>query len=162
MSRRTRGLIVALLHIVLVSSLGAKLLIERNTLPRAWAEVVPYDPDLPIRGRYVRLRLVASPRGFAEPEDGSGVGFARLSVENGELIATRVEGHSRHRVRTRLRDGELTGTLATPVAFFIPEHVEDPSRRSGLMVEVTVPKKGPPRPIRLGVMEEDVITPLVF
>lgn len=44
--------------------------------------------------------------------------------------------------------------LAEPVAFFIPEHILDPSRRpegQELWIEVTIPKKGPPRPIRLGV-----------
>jgi hypothetical protein len=162
MTKRTKALTVALLQIVLVSSLGAKLLIERNTLPRVWAEVAPYDPDLPIRGRYVRLGLRVSLRGFPEPEDDSGWGFADLSVVDDTLIATRNESFSRHHLRIERVDGELRGTLTTPVAFFIPEHVPDPSRRSGLMVEVTVPKKGPPRPIRLGVMEDRVITPLEF
>jgi hypothetical protein len=40
------------------------------------------------------------------------------------------------------------------VAFFIPEHVPDPSRRppgEQLWIEATIPKKGIPRPIRLGV-----------
>jgi hypothetical protein len=44
------------------------------------------------------------------------------------------------------------------VAFFIPEHIPDPSRRTQgeeLWVEVTIPKTGPPRPIRLGVKKGD-------
>ena len=48
--------------------------------------------------------------------------------------------------------------LDEPVAFFIPEHVPDPSRRppgEQLWVEATVPKKGAPRPIRLGVKKDD-------
>ena len=47
--------------------------------------------------------------------------------------------------------------LAEPVAFFIPEHVPDPSRRPAgeeLWAEVTIPRSGPPRPIRLGVMKD--------
>jgi hypothetical protein len=39
-----------------------------------------------------------------------------------------------------------------PVAFFLPEHAADPSRLSPgkeLWVEVSVPRKGPPRPIQL-------------
>lgn len=162
MTRRTRGLIVAALQILLVGSLGARLLIERNTLPRVWAEVAPIDPDLPIRGRYVRLGLRVALRDFPEPEDDSGWGFAILSVEGDTLVATRSESDRRHHVRLERVDGELTGTLTTPLAFFIPEHVEDPSGRSGLMAEVTVPKKGPPRPIRLGIMENGVIKPLEF
>jgi hypothetical protein len=53
--------------------------------------------------------------------------------------------------------------LQEPVAYFIPEHVPDPSRRAAgeeLWVEVTVPKKGPPRPIRLGVKKAGTLTPL--
>ena len=50
------------------------------------------------------------------------------------------------------------------VAYFIPEHIPDPSIRAAgedLWVEVTVPNKGPPRPIRLGVKKgEAPIAPL--
>jgi hypothetical protein len=52
---------------------------------------------------------------------------------------------------------EKVAVLDKPVAFFIPEHVPDPSRRppgEQLWVEVTIPKKGPPRPIRLGVRKD--------
>jgi hypothetical protein len=54
-------------------------------------------------------------------------------------------------------------TIAEPVAFFIPEHVTDPSRRARgeeLWVEVSVPARGSPRPIRLGVKRDGVLTPL--
>ena len=54
----------------------------------------------------------------------------------------------------------LVALLDTPVAYFIPEHAVDPSSRPGLMAEVTVPRKGPPRPIRLGVKEGEKVTPL--
>ena len=112
MSRR--GLLVAAVHVALVASLGAKLLYDRATLPRQWFHVLPVDPDLPIRGRYVRLRI---------------------------------EGR----------------VMNEQIAFFIPEHAPDPSRRppgEELWAEVTLPKKGPPRPIRLGVMKNGVLTPL--
>jgi hypothetical protein len=56
--------------------------------------------------------------------------------------------------------------LVEPVAFFITEHIPDPSRRQEgeeLWVEVTIPKKGPPRPIRLGVKKGDgPIVPLAI
>jgi hypothetical protein len=44
--------------------------------------------------------------------------------------------------------------LQDPVAFFLPEHAADPSIAppgKQLGVEVSVPPKGPPRPIRLEV-----------
>ena len=106
------GFVVALLHVALVASLGAKLLYDRATRPREWVHVLPVDPDSPLRGRYVRLRI---------------------------------EG--RH----------------DQLAFFIPEHVPDPSRRQPgeeLWAELTLPRAGPPRPIRLGVKKNGVLTPL--
>ena len=53
--------------------------------------------------------------------------------------------------------------LEEPVAFFIPEHAPNPARLNKgeeLWVEVTVPKKGPPRPLRLGIKKDGVLTPL--
>jgi hypothetical protein len=49
------------------------------------------------------------------------------------------------------RDGEKLATLYPAVAFFLPEHAMDPTRvtrSTTLFVEVTIPRKGPPRPIR--------------
>ena len=109
-----KGLIVTAVHLAIVGSLGAKLLFDRATRPRQWVHVRPVDPDLPIRGRYVQLRI------DGRPQD-------------------------------------------ERIAFFIPEHAPDPSRRppgEELWAEVTLPKKGPPRPIRLGVMKNGVLTPL--
>jgi len=107
-----KGLIVAGLHVALTASLGAKLLIDRATRPRVWVHVLPVDPDSPLRGRYVRLRI----------------------ADSGERLA-----------------------------FFIPEHVPDPSFRAPgeeLWAEVTLPRKGAPRPIRLAVKKDGVLTPL--
>jgi hypothetical protein len=50
--------------------------------------------------------------------------------------------------------------LSEPLAYFIPEDVEDPSRRRDLWVEVTVPPTGAPRPIRLGVKQDGALAPL--
>lgn len=104
-----RALIVAVLQVALVAGLGAKLLVDRARYPRVWVETAPVDPDLPIRGRYVRLQLRA-------PYDDA------------------------------------------TVAFFIPEHVDDPSLRPAgetLWVEVTAVPDGAPRPIRLGVRQDN-------
>lgn len=51
------------------------------------------------------------------------------------------------------------------LAYFIPEHVPDPSRRppgEELWVEVTLPRKGPPRPIRLAVRQGGRFTLLPY
>jgi GDYXXLXY protein len=153
-----RGAILGAVQVAMVLSLGAKLLIDRSTMPRVWVRTAPYDPNLPIRGRYVSLRVAAEPRGFS-----SGVvyGAAQLSVEDGKLVAHPTEENNGTMVT-------ISGTpslamLSEPVAYFIPEHAQDPSwrpRGEELWVEVTVPSKGPPRPIRLGVKKDGVLTPL--
>ena len=64
--RLKKGLIVAALHLAIVGSLGAKLLVDRATRPRVWARTAPIDPDDPLRGRYVRLRVEGEPIDFGE------------------------------------------------------------------------------------------------
>ncbi len=169
-----KGLVIAAVHVGLVASLGAKLLYDRATLPRVWALAAPHDPSLPIRGRYVSLQIVVDPVGIHDSKPGQGLQrdqSVALRVEGGRLVA---EANSQNRgyvpsdlhvqfIRNR---GETLAVLDKPVAFFIPEHVPDPSRRlSGeeLWVEATVPKKGLPRPIQLGVKKGDgPIIPLGF
>jgi hypothetical protein len=167
-----KGLIIAALHVGLVASLGAKLLYDRGTRPRVWALTAPYDPSLPIRGRYVSLQLVVEPRGVADPKPR--LSFVppqavSLRVEREKLVAEAIPqqpGYDPSELHARLveRRGETLAVLVQPVAFFIPEHVPDPSRRLAgeeLWVEVTIPKKGPPRPIRLGVKKGNgAIAPL--
>jgi len=87
-----------------------------------------------------------------------------LRAENGHLVvnhAPRPTGLSVTRWKTRT--GEVTAVLSEPVSYFLPEHAIDPSRRQQgeeLWVEVTVPAKGPPRPIQLAVKRGETFTPL--
>ncbi len=162
----SRGLVIAALHVGLVLSLGAKLLYDRATRPRVWALAAPYDPNLPIRGRYVSLQLVVEPRGITEITPAPGwqpPQSVALRVEADRLVAEanpieREYAPSSLHVRFVQRQGQKLAVLDQPVAFFISEHVLDPSRRppgEELWVEVTIPKNGPPRPIRLGVKKTD-------
>jgi hypothetical protein len=155
MTALTKGLILCGVQTAMVLSIGGKMLLDRATLPRIWVRAMPYDPNLPIRGRYVSLTVNAEARGFSA---GAVYDQAKYSVEDGKLVA-----------RPAAIDG--TGTMVTNstaparIAYFIPEHVPDPSRRGAdeeLWVEVTVPHLGPPRPIRLGVKKNGVLTPLAL
>jgi hypothetical protein len=50
-----------------------------------------------------------------------------------------------------------------PVAFFLPEHARDPTlgRQPGeLWIEATLPPRGAPRPLRLGLRRDARIEPL--
>jgi hypothetical protein len=155
------GFLVAIVHVAIVSSLGAKLMVDRATRPRVWARTAPYDPSLPIRGRYVRLRAEAV----------MGPGLARtanrpvaLSVADGQLVATPTSESTNLYAQPSSRTPDRVA-IDPPLAYFIPEHVADPSIRAPgeeLWVEVTLPRKGAPRPIRLGVRRGGVLTPLEF
>ncbi|MCP9848396.1 hypothetical protein [Cyanobium sp. Morenito 9A2] len=112
-----RGLLVGGVQVILMLSLGAQLLFDRATSVRCWTRALPVDPNLPIRARYVSLRLEGSPD---------------------------------------------CAVSSSTVAFFIPDPIDDPSRRAPgeeLWVEVTLPRKGPPRPIRLGVKRNGMVVP---
>ena len=163
MTRRQAGLILTAAHLALVGAIGLKLLVDRARLPRGWALTAPYDPSTPLRGRYVRLSLeipLASPDTGTESYRLAGV---RLRSVDGKVVGELDETARAPRVQIRAAAGERSVRLAEPVAFFIPEHVADPSRRASdeqLWVEVTLPGAAPPRPIRLGVMKQGRLTPL--
>ena len=114
MTLTRKGLILAAFQCLLVLSLSGKLLYDRATCPRVWVKTAQWDPNLPIRGRYLALRLA--------PE------------QNAQWYA------------------ETNGQM---VLFFVPEHILPfeamRSRRDApeLWAEVTLPQRGPPRPIRL-------------
>lgn len=173
-----KGVIVAVLQIALVVSMGGKMLYDRATRPRVWVRTANYDPDLPIRGRYVSLRLEATPEEFGDKElqDASRrYGYSKsvkLEAKDGKLVAVPAQENENTDISVIVRTVYLPGTppiasqgtfIQEPVAFFIPENAQNPTRlNSGeeLWVEVTVPKKGLPRPIRLGIKKDGVLTPL--
>jgi hypothetical protein len=154
-----KGLIVAALHVALVASLGAKMVADRASRPRVWARVAPADPDLPIRGRYVRMAIQGAAAGTVHSiYDGR----FQPTVSNNELVFVPA-GDGGLFGRVQQRDGRYIVVLREPLAFFIPEHVPDPSIRPAgeeLWVEVTLPRHGAPRPVRLGVMKNGTLTPL--
>ena len=163
MTRQAAGLVLAAAHAVLVGSLGLKLLADRARLPHGWVRTQPFDPSTPLRGRYVRLGLeipladLDTTRGsYAE----SGV---RLDVRADRVVGAIDDSITSPRVQLRHDANRWSARLSQPVAFFIPEHVPDPSVRVAgeeLWAEVTVPRRGPPRPIRLGVMRNGQLAPL--
>ena len=114
MTLTRKGLILAVFQCLLALSLSGKLLYDRATCPRIWVKTAQWDPNLPIRGRYLALRLV--------PENGA----PWYGETNGQMVL-----------------------------FFVPEHtLPFETARVGrdapeLWAEVTIPRKGPPRPIRL-------------
>ncbi len=151
-----RGVAVALLQCLIVLSVAARYAVDRERLPRTWVRAAPIDPSLPIRGRYLSLRLEVT----APPEPGVQRMSAQLSVQDGRLVATPVLARTGV---TIWRVGDRPWVIQDPVPFFISENVPDLSRLAPdeeLWVEVSVPRQGPPRPLRLGVKKDGVLTPL--
>jgi hypothetical protein len=172
-----RGTAVALLHVALVSSLGAKLLIDRATRPRLWVKTAQVDPDLPIRGRYLGLRLTVNvPDSVRYHQEQGKYSYyrspaVRLVVRDGKLWAEDYKHSELYASPLRYPDYNATEDekrkfLATqefavgPVPYFIAEHPKLPARGTEIWAEVTVPKNGPPRPIQLGVVREGEFQPL--
>ena len=143
-----RGLAVLVLQCLIALSVFGKFTVDRDRLPRVWAKAAPVDPNLPIRGRYLSIRLEVA----ASTQMAGTYAEGPLSIRDGRLFVDRDGapfGASSHVRIMRIGD---KWALAEPVAFFLPEHAADPSRVPAgkeLWVEVSVPRKGPPRPIRL-------------
>jgi len=149
-----KALIVTLLHVALVLSLGGKLLYDRMMRPRVWVRTVSVDPDALIRGRYLTLNLEVNAPWFDEKND-YGQSEVQLSVVDGQLVATKTDANTELTVSRgwRFRNDSEKAILNSRLAFFIPEHADIGIRRTGeeLWAEVTIPKKGPPRPIQLAI-----------
>ncbi|HEX8925455.1 MAG TPA: hypothetical protein VF786_06655 [Terriglobales bacterium] len=181
----TKAIVVALIHIAIVSSLGAKLLYDRDTRPRAWFRALPYDPNLPIRGRYLSMTVEVpdartqeeiakryakeieavkhptqyGPRAFYQYECGS------IEYRNGKPVAVMDSGRSYQceglHFMLSERDGQYVLRLEEPVLYFIPDTAGDQSwnqRGVERWVLATIPRKGPLRPIRLGVKRPEEST----
>jgi len=170
MSALQKGLLLAALQVALVCTLGAKLLYDRAARPRTWIQVATYDPNLPIRGRYLVFSLqlpaegftwLENPQKYASPFSPS---RCDLFMRNGVLTAV-ANPEGEFWVNLRLVDNHLVATVNTQTPFFIPEHANVPMPRATgeeLWVEATLPRKGPPRPIRLATKKNGVLTPLAL
>src|SRR5256714_803331 len=101
MNALQKGLLLGVVQIALVTSLGAKLSWDRHRFPRAWAKAGTWDPDLPIRGRYLGLQpevvcdnpgatpAPQPPRPQSAPPAFNAPAYLRgkLRVENGQLAS---------------------------------------------------------------------------
>ena len=181
MKPMTKAVAVALVQVLIVCSLGAKLLYDRRTRPRAWFKTERYDPDLPIRGRYLSLQLELSDQRSPE-EIKSKFGNEIANFENlnsqyhrssydfgSECGSIGLRGDTPIPVFdqgarvwecdnlsfVRRQTGDQTVLrLREPIVFFISDTGQDPSHLptgDELWVLATIPRKGPPRPIALGI-----------
>ena len=161
MTTRRAGVVLALFQAGLLLLVGLTFWIERLTAPRLWALALPVDPNLPIRGRYVSLRVRVPLSGVDTSE--STMQSVILQGQGDRLVAENDGDGERYAGALIRREGQTLVELSEPLALFIPPDVKDPSSRSPsdpLWVEVTLPRSGPPRPIQLGVMRGGRVRPL--
>ena len=173
------------IQLLLVSSIAAKYLYQRLTCPRVWTRTMAYDPEAVMRGRYLSTQLIVDgcgstlPAGNAArfPKDSNGVPggsrytviapqamhfAARLAVKNNKLIAIRLsdsEDSSRGQMVGAWPNSSCENLrLDEPVDFYLPEHAIDPTTHKAgqeLWMEVTIPPKGPPRPLQVALKDAD-------
>jgi hypothetical protein len=185
------SLALLIFQLLLVSSIAAKYLYQRWTCPRVWTRATAYAPELPMRGRYLSLQLAVdgcqstlpSAKLATFPRDFNGavkpgpfmvrpqpVEFrANLKVENNKLVTLRIEGQEDPTAGEEI--SAMPGgpcdqmNLTSGTYFFIAEHAQSPlplQPGQELWIEVTIPPKGPPRPIQLALKDHGAWKPLTF
>jgi hypothetical protein len=94
---------------------------------------------------------------------------AELKVANNQLLAIAIRDGEKDRVGRRVTAppgapcGEMR--LVDPVNFYLAEHARSPlplASGAELWIEVTVPPRGPPRPIQLALKQAGRWEPLAF
>jgi hypothetical protein len=172
------------IQLVLVLSVAGKYWWERMNCPRVWVKAAQYDPNMPLRGRYLELQLAVNacslPRDKARFDQGYQDATGRqtpgywtwnvvLAAEDGQLmprVADRQQvekdgGSVMHRENQPCE----SAPLSSETNFFIPDTAKRPfplAKGQVLWVEVTVPPSGPPRPIQLAVSSAAGWQPLKF
>jgi len=186
------SLILLILQVLIVSTVGLKYLYQRAKCPRVWTRAAAYDPSLIMRGRYLSLQLsvdgcnstLPSAKNAQFPRNVNGTPSstafrvnahetlwfqARLAVKDNKLIALRVPEaeNSASTQSVSAMPGAACDQmrLSVPVDFYISEHAVDPTwlkKGQELWIEVTIPPKGPPRPLQLALKDNGVWKPLAF
>jgi hypothetical protein len=183
---------VLAIQLGLVGSIAAKYLYQRWRCPRVWTRAFAYDPDLPMRGRYLSLQLAVDGCRSTLPSAGQArfprdVNSAAISGPYAVRSRTPVEFNASLKVQDnrllaiRLPDQETSVSslqvtalpdsacdqmrLEQPADFFIADTAKSPLPiQSGqeLWIEVTIPPKGPPRPLALALKDHGVWKPLAL
>jgi len=170
-----KGLLLAALQVAIVCTLGAKLLYDRAHRPRVWIKSAIYDPNLPIRGKYLALSLEVPAEGFTSRMESSGFGTGNtklyevfgpdrcnLVLRGNQLIAVGKED-GEFSANVGRRNNDVVAVIWGETAYFLPEHSPGPllrNRGEELWIEATIPRKGPPRPVRLAIKRDGVLNPL--
>ena len=175
MNYRLRAVLLIMVQVLLVCAVAGKYLYERATQPRVWTRVAQFDPNLPMRGRYLALTPEVDACSLPGARDRS------ISPVSHEGPNNRYE-HFEWRVQTVAENGKLAvkdagnvvpraetqmvvlmqhtscerARLMPGILFFVPDTAHSPfPQKPGeeLWAEVTVPPEGPPRAIQLAISD---------
>jgi hypothetical protein len=172
-----RAMLLLVIQATLVLSIAGKYLYERKTCPRVWVRAAQYDPNAPLRGRYLAMQLAvdacALPRDeahhtqFNPQVPGFWRWTVRLEAQGGKLVPVLASDTDRPEMTAELTmRGDRPcnrATLSQGVDYYLSDTAKSPfpaKKDEELWVEVTVPPMGPPRPIQLAVSKGGVFTPL--
>jgi hypothetical protein len=129
-----------------------------STLPTSKDAEFPRNVDGTIRSRRFTVRGPVETIEFP----------AKLAVRNNKLLAIHQrDGNPRDAQMVTALQGATCDQmrLNSPVNFYVAEHAQSPlPTKPGdeLWIEVTIPPKGPPRPIQLALKQQGAWKPLAF
>jgi hypothetical protein len=177
-SAKAKGVAVLVVQVLLVLSIAAKYAWERHHCPMVWAKSQQWDPDQPLRGRYLAISVYANACGLAAGSEERNPGPSSYGPR---FRVPQVDGVQEWRVVPAVRGGELAprvvdetrpgptqeltlekgmpceyARLSGTSDFFIPEHAKSPfplQKGQELWALVTVPPSGPVRPVKLAVSD---------
>jgi hypothetical protein len=184
MNNSRKAIALLAIQLLLVLSIAGKYLYERKTRPRIWVRAAQFDPNQPLRGRYLALQLLVDacslphdtahliaglPQYPPQSLPGSWHWEVALDAENGKLLPRLADAKTAGSDRTQIYLPQGQPCDRAPVQsaeeYFIPDTAKQvfplPSGQQ-LWVEVTVPPAGPPRPIQLAISSEDGFHTLKF
>jgi len=170
---RAKGVAVLVVQVVLVLSIAAKYVWERHTCPMVWTRATQFDPEQPLRGRYLALTLRADACGLPPEHLGGTFGWdarhqwSRDAAFQWNVVPAVRDGKLAPKLADEGEAGSMLLTLPKSVPceyanldgvseLFIAEHAKTPfplEVGQELWALVTVPPMGPPRPVRLAVSD---------
>jgi hypothetical protein len=132
MRRNLAAGLLLVVQLALVLSIAGKYLYERETRPRVWVRTAQFDPNLPLRGRYLALQLAVDACGLPHDKGQHRQGYRGTSILNDPDAGHFTQGYQdstgkiapgfyRWEVSIAARDGHL-----------IPRLEDNPRTREGI------------------------------
>ena len=181
MNRIQRAIVLLAVQAALVLSIAGKYLYQREVCPRVWVRSAQYDPNMPLRGRYLALSLMvdacslppdttnySGPSVIRDPKLQREMHWpVRLVAQNGKLVPVLATSTDKPEETQQINLWASRtcdrAVLSNSVDYYIPDTAKTPfplHKGEELWVEVTVPPQGPPRPIQLALSQNGAWTPL--